>query len=410
MKEIIQKIKSLSFMKERKILLGVSLLIVLAFVGAFGFIYINVNQVVSTTRNQIEARVSYVSDGLESALANYAGLCSIIGADQTVSRFSGYTSGTNADLKVNDAHEVMKILSSLVSLHGDEINALAVYFPGSKTVVTMARYLPTNEIGLYLNLEENAVVRECIERGDLGTAAASYIFLENGNHCFVIRYTLTSDGYPVYIMINFNIYAKIDALTGEESDIWVLLKDQQGNLISNTAYAGELDFPSLVQSTQQKNGFQFGGSSYYSEALPIRHTGVEGTVAAPLDALLSIRTNFTVILVLTAFCLMIMIFSLSEAMNRKIFKPLELLQGAESPESVDVDSLVRRIHVDLGALKDANIQYQQERKQMLPLALGRLLNHLMDEDDISQQRTLAYSCLTMASVDDAPYYAMYAIG
>lgn len=410
MKEIIQKFKSLSFLKERQILFAVCLLIIAAFAVAFGFIYVNVNRVVSMSRSQIEARVSYVSDGLESAFSNYAGLCSIIGADQTVSRFSGYTSGANADRKVNDAHEVMKILSSLVSLHGDEINALAVYFPGSETVVTMARYLPTDEIGLYLNLEENAVVRECIERGDLGTAAETYIFLENGNHCFVIRYTLTSDGYPVYIMINFNIYAKIDALAGEESDIWVTLRDRQGNLVTNTVHTGELDFTSMLQTTQQKNGFQFDDSSYYSETLSLRHTGVDGTVAAPLDALLIIRTNFTVILVLTAFCLLIMMFSLSEAMNRKIFKPLELLQGPEHQEPVDVDSLVKRINIDLGALKNANIRYQQERKQMLPLALGRLLNHLMDEDDVSQQRTLAYSCLTMANVDDAPYYAMYAIG
>lgn len=410
MRDILQKFKTLSFVKERKILLGVSLLIVLAFVVAFGFIYVNVNRVISTTRSQVEARVSYVNDGLGAAFSNYSGLCSIVGANQTVAKFSGYTAGTNTDQKVNDAHEVMRLLSSMVSLYGNEINALAVYFPGSETVVTMARYLPTDEIGSYLDREENAPVKQCIENGSLGTAAETYIILENGNHCFVVRYALTLDGYPVYIIINFNIYAKIDALMGEESDIWVLLRDRQGNLISNTAYTGDLDFSSIFQSARQKNEFQFDRSSYYAEVLPARHAEVTGTVAAPLDAILAVRTNLTSILILTAFCLIIMIFSLSEAMNRKIFKPLELLQDAESPESVDVDLLVRRINVDLGTLKNANIRYQQERKQMLPLALGRLLNHLLDEDDISQQRTLAYSCLTMASVDDAPYYAIYAIG
>lgn len=410
MKDILQKFKSLSFVKERKILLAVSILILLAFVVAFGFIYINVNQVISTTRNQVEARVRYVNDGLESAFSNYSGLCSIVGANQTVAKFSGYTAATGSDQKVNDAHEVMKLLSSLVSLYGEEINALAVYFPGSETIVTMARYLPTDEIGSFLEREENAPVRQYIESGLLGTAAETYISLEKENHCFIIRYTLTVDGYPVYIIINSNICAKISALMGEKSDIWVLLRDRQGNLVSNAAYAGELGFASLFQATQQENEFKFNRSSYYAQALPLRYAGVEGIVAAPLDAMLVIRTNFTVVLALTAFCLIIMMFCLSEAMNRKIFKPLELLQSAESPEPVDVNSLVKRVNVDLGALKDANIRYQQERKQMLPLALGRLLNHLMDEEDISQQRTLAHSCLTMANVDDAPYYALYAVG
>ena len=410
MHSIKQYFQSYNSIKERKFLLIVSGLIVLALLTAFVLIYMNVNQVIQATRRQTETQASYVSEGLESAFYNYSRLCSIVGANQNVAKYSEYGVSTSEDKKVSEAREIMKVLSSLVSIYGSEMNTLAVYFPQSQTVVTMARYLPKDETQVFLDREENEFLKQCITSESLGTASETYHNLRDENHCFFVRYALTTNGQPVYILVDVNISVKTESLRGLGSDTRVILRDEQGNMFDTSGVSGQVDFQSFLQAARMGETFREDGSLYYCEAPLTRYVGIDAVVAVPLDAAQAIQKDFVVVLILTAIIVLFMIFYLGEAMNRKVFKPLESIRSPQMAQAVDVQSLIQQVNTDMGTLVKANLRYQQERKQMLPLALGRLLNRLMDEGDPSQQGTLAYSCLTMAGVDDAPYYAMYAIG
>lgn len=401
---------SVASLKERKTMLVMSILIIVSLLIAFAFIFVNVSDVISDSQSQIEAHVDYVADELETAITNYTGLCMLVGADETVSHYSAYTTQTDSSRRAIDGREVMKILSAQVSLYGQNMNTLAVYFPESDTVITMARYLASNEVGAFLDSDVNAVVKEYIGHISQGTASRTDVFLSGGNHNFIIRYTSTSSNMPVFVIADFNIQTHIHTLLGAGSDILVLLRDQQGNVVSNGADMTE-QFQSLYQAASQEKNFTLNGSNYYAKIALKRFPGLAAIVGAPTGAVEAIRINCMVILFLTAVIVLIMVFYLGASMNRNVFKPLEsFLKNPENTGTMDVGSLVQQVNTNMDALVSANSQYRRERKQMLPLALGRIITRLLDEQDPAQQQALAYSCLTMAGVDDAPYYAIYAVG
>lgn len=397
-------------LKERRTMLVVSGLIILSLLIAFSFIFVNVSNVIDDTRSQIEAQVSYAAEEIETAVSNYAGLCMLVGADETVSQYSAYTKQTDPSRRTIDGREVMKILSAQVSLYGQNMNTLAVYFPESDTVITMARYLASDEVGAFLDSDVNAVVKEYIESVPQSTASRTDAFLSGGTHNFIIRYTSTSSNKPVFVIVDFNIQTQIRTLLGAGSEILVLLQDRQGNVVANRENVAD-QFQSLYQAAAQKRSFTQNGTNYYAEITLKRFDGLEAVVGAPTDAVETIRINCIFVLILTAVIVLVMVSYLGSSMNRNVFKPLEsFLQDPQNTGSMDVGSLVRQVNTNMDALGSTNKQYRRERKQMLPLALGRIMNRMLDEQDPGQQQALAYSCLTMAGVDDAPYYAIYAVG
>lgn len=401
---------SINALKERRTMLHISAAIIVSLMVAFGVILFNVTHIITNLHSQIEHQVEDTASSVENTISGYAGLCDLIGANETVSHFSAYSTYSDSSRRAIDGREVMKILCAQVSLYGKHVNNLAVYFPESDTVITMARYLTGDEVSSFMDSDVNAIVKAYVQSGLQITSSHTDTFLQDSSHNFIIRYTLTSKGYPVYVVVDFNIRSHIQSLLGADSEFLVLLRDPLGHIISNRDAYSAAQFESLFDAANQKKGFHTGGADYYAQTVQTRLAGVDALAAAPIDAVDTIRINCYFVLGLTAALVLTMVYYLGFSMNRSVFKPLETFRNPENTGSMDVESLVQQVNTDMNALTSSVNHYRRERKQMLPLALARIVNRLLDEDDPAQQQALAYSCLTMANADDAPYYAIYGMG
>lgn len=395
--------------KERRAFLLFSLAIVIFMIFASLIILVNANKIIDSSRDMVRSQVSYTNSSLERNFSNYYGLCSIMGIDQTIAEFSVFDTNTDADIMMLKGYTIMKKLAALVSVYGEDINHLAVYFPESDSVVTMTRTLLHDEVNKYFDHVENERIRN-IRSNPIGTNYYLDSSQKGGNHTVIIRNTNTGQGKQVYIIIEFNLKTTLERFTEFGNNIQVILRDSVGNIYVNSNIDDIPDYDSLFNSAEQKQEYTLAGSSYYAETSLKRFEGVSAVIATPLDALQNLQNNILFVVILTACLVFYMLCYLGISINRKVFTPLETFKDTHEKEAVNIATLVGQVNHNISALKTQNLRYQQERKQMLPLALGRIVNRLLEETDVSQQATLAYSCLTLASIDDAAYYAMYAIG
>lgn len=229
-----------------------------------------------------------------------------------------------------------------------------------------------------------------------------------GNHTVIIRNTCTREGKQVYIIIEFNLKIALEHLTEYGKNVHVVLRDSDGDIYATSDWGTMADYDAMYHSAEQNQKYSYNGSNYYVETSLNRFVGVSAVVATPLDALQFLQINIILVVALTTCLMSFMVFYLGISMNQKVFVPLEAFRAAQE-DAVDVTTLVGQVNHQITNLKTQNMRYRKERKQLLPLALGRILGRILEETDHSQQATLAYSCLTLASMDDAAYYAMYAI-
>lgn len=404
-----KKNKSSTSIKERRAFILFSSAIVICMILAFLIIIISSNRIIDSSRDMVRSQVSYTNSTLERNFSNYYGLCSILGIDQTIAEFSVFDTNTDADIMMVKGYTIMKKLAALASIYGEDINNLAVYFPESDSIVTMTRILLSDKVYLYFDNVENDRIRN-IRESPVGTNYYLDISQKGGNHTVIIRNTNASQGKQVYIIIEFNLKTTLERLTEFGNDMQVILQDSAGNIYVSSDTEDMPDYGSLFSSAEQNQRYTLDGSNYYAETSLKRFEGVSAVVATPLDALQNLQNNIILVVILTACLMFCMVFYLDISINRKVFMPLEAFRDANEKDAVNIATLVGQVNHDISNLKTQNLRYQQERKQMLPLALKRIINRLLEETDIPQQATLAYSCLTLASIDDAAYYAMYAIG
>lgn len=138
------------FLPERHLTILVGLLVLLILVFSFIILGISVNQIVNGTVDALNTQAETVAEQTVDLFDNYSRLCETLTANQNLKDFAAYSGQESEETLIVAGYPLRKDLNSLVALYGDDINTLAVYFPGNGSVITMARQVNKADAHLFL--------------------------------------------------------------------------------------------------------------------------------------------------------------------------------------------------------------------------------------------------------------------
>lgn len=165
----------------------------------------------------------------------------------------------------------------------------------------------------------------------------------------------------------------------------------------------------LPGNMQNSDQFQLEGHTYTVSRQNPRLDGLEVLVGIPTDQLSNIRATLLTVVALVTLLVLCSFAVLGFWLNRQLFTPVEQLIASSYPHNGDTSEVIHSIAADLSEIKITNDSLQRKRDSILPLALGRQLDRLLQASDAEEIALNAQSCLLLAGLSPGEGFAMFAV-
>ena len=191
------------FLPERHLTILVGLLVLLILVFSFIILGISVNQIVNGTVDALNTQAETVAEQTVDLFDNYSRLCETLTANQNLKDFAAYSGQESEETLIVAGYPLRKDLNSLVALYGDDINTLAVYFPGNGSVITMARQVNKADAHLFFD-SYSSLSPASLQAIPAGENWSLHFPDQDDYHSYVIRRVSNSGVTIAYVIKKIN--------------------------------------------------------------------------------------------------------------------------------------------------------------------------------------------------------------
>lgn len=391
--------------RERRMIQVICCTMILVLAVSFGFLLYSISRVLKESEQMLHSQAESAATETGNLLDNYARLCEILSVNQKVLQFSAYDGTESETILTPESYDLSKDLNSLVSVYGQDINTLAIYFVNSGAVVTMARQLTQDNNHLFFDSYQ-----ELSPSALQGIPASDRWWVHFGTdtdrHHWIVR-KVQVHGTPVaYIVVEFNLNQFVQRIA--TSNILLMIGTEDQLLYANqevdpAAYADQ------CSTTLSDQTLTLGRKRYVSQLTATRLPDLQVVAGAGADQIDGIRQTFFLVIFAAGLIVVLGTVVLIEQLNRQILRPVEYLMETSRPKADSAPSAIHQIADDLVATRTANDQMRRERNNILPLALGRQLNHLIESADTEEALLYAQSSLLLAGISTGEGCAAFAV-
>ena len=388
-------------LRERRMIQAICCTVIVVLAVSFAFLLYSISRVLRESEQMLRTQAEGVAASTGSLVDNYARLCEILSVNQKVLRFAAYDGTESETILTPESYDLSKDLNSLVSVYGQDINTLAIYFVRSDAVITMARQLTRENNHLFFDSypELSPSALQSIPASDrwwihFGTST--------DRHHWIVR-KVQVHGTPVaYILVEFNLSQFVQR-TATSSTLLMIGTDD------SLLYANQEMDPDTYINSLSSQTLNWGRERYVSQLISTRLPDIQvvaGVSAAQIDR---IRSTFFLVVFAAGLIVVLGITVLVQRLNRQILTPVEYLMETSRPKADSASGAIHQIADDLVSTRTANDQMRRERSNILPLALGRQLNHLIEASDSEEALLYAQSSLLLAGIASGEGYAAFAV-
>ncbi|MDL2301072.1 AraC family transcriptional regulator [Lachnospiraceae bacterium OttesenSCG-928-D06] len=385
--------------KEAIVLVSILAVILLTLAITFYAITNNTNSLLNNLNEVVDEQLSIVTEQTSSQISSYLNMCSTLSINYNLRSYAE-SSSENKEYMITEGFNVQKALCSLISLYGKEINTVAAYFPNSKTIVTMARYLEQDEIHTFFDMYPE-VSSDQLDSLPL-SQTSNNIFIFEGGHHWIVYKTFN----PIsYILVEFNPVFIVDDSNNNFEDILIMIGDDNTCIYSNRENITDEDY----QTAYSSNDFSIHNSSYSSKRTAITGTGLFVISGLPISHISETKLLLTSIIIIVAIILLLCIALTIIHLTRTIFTPLNHLFHMTGHSGNSTKEILYSLADEIIERENNQKLLVKERDMLHPLALGRSLTNLNASP--SGKRSIAYakSCLLLAGLTPGRGYSMFSI-
>lgn len=392
-------------LRERRTIRTICCTVIAVLVVAFGVLLYSISHMLRESERLLENQAETIAAETANLFDNYARLCEILSVNQKVLQFARYDGTESETVLTPQSYDLSKDLNSLVSVYGQDINTLAIYFVRSEAVITMARQLTRENNYLFFN-SYTELTPSGLQSIPSSQRWDVHFGTEADRHHWIVRKVLVQGAPVAYIIVEFNLDQFVGR-TGTGNSL--VLVGSENQLLYSSPRIEPQDYPALYESGQAAQDVQMDQGRYIARLASTRLPGIQvvaGISAAQID---NIRGVFPLIMAAAALIVVVSIVLLVQWLNRQLLTPVEYLMEQSRLQTDNPPAAIQRIADDLVATRTANDRMRQERSNILPLALGRQLNHLIEAADSGEAMVYAKSSLLLAGIAAGEGYAAFAV-
>ena len=390
------------FLPERHLTILVGLLVLLVLVFSFIILGISVNQIVNGTVDALNTQAETVAEQTVDLFDNYSRLCETLTANQNLKDFAAYSGQESEETLIVAGYPLRKDLNSLVALYGDDINTLAVYFPGNGSVITMARQVNNADAHLFFD-SYSSLSPASLQAIPAGENWSLHFPDQDDHHSYVIRRVSNSGVTIAYVILEYSLSGFTERIAPKDGSIFISHND---TLVFSSS---KFPIPSdLFEMARQNKSFELDGKPHTASWQQSQLAGLEIVAGIPTESFVHIRITLLAVMLAAGLLVICCLAVLGLWLNRQLFTPIENLIAA-SPNQSSTSTAISSFVTDLSETKLANDSLQRERDSILPLALGRQLERLIQTEDPEEILLNSHSCLLLTGLGAGEGYALFAV-
>lgn len=397
------------FLKEHRWLLLGCLVICVMLILAFAVLFVNVRALLTNARHLSESQLDNALEETESLFYNYDRLCTILSANGDVADFADLPADTSSEALSLAGYSLQKELTSLVSIYGEFLNNLALYFPDNQSIITMSRHLHGDELPLFWNNCPD-LTPELLNALPKGTFWNAHLFPESRQN-WIVQRARTQGDRTVFILIEYDFNYFTERLTGGSNDLLLLTGDPESCLFSSGAVPSDDVWQQIVSRPSVMTQADIGGESNFVLSSSASVPDVRIAVMIPSGYTTRIEFLFYFVVAITGIVVLVCLGSMLLYLNKRIFVPLRRLSRIGNYAEGDLNATIQAVADDFLRLENNQDKLLKERRLLVPLALGRSLTHLSEipARDADSAHAKAASCLQMAGLTQDGGYALFAV-
>lgn len=394
-------------LREQLLMWLVCSVIVLIFVVSYALLLRNVSHTVQDTQHLLSVQADTIAMEVGNTLNSYRRLCEVLASNAQVRQFAEYSGTESMDVLIPESYSLSKALSAQLSVYSPDINSAALYFTESGWVVTMARQLEREKADLYfngfpgLNPEYLAAI-PANEHWDIHFAD------DSDSHYWIIRKIERNARTIGYVIVDYTLDSIADRFSTDRSVL--LLGTPKTLLYTSTDAVTAGDYANIYASAAAGNNFRLDGSTLNAAHTSTLLADIQVIAGVPTDRAILVRNVFTTIAIASLILIGLSLGIMVTYLNNRLFQPVERLIQQTNRQEMDSVSALHQIADDYVALQDANRKYIQEQYSIIPLALGRQINHMLEtRADDPAVLTYAQSSLLLAGLQPGDGFALFAV-
>lgn len=389
-------------------ILIVFVIVAVVLIILFVFLIQRVNSIVQRSRELSQHEIETISDQTKSLVSGYKTLSDVISANSLVTTFASYNDRTDRAVITRDAYDLQKLLASQVTLYGEHINFLALYFPEVEMVITQSRYLTAEETSeFFINYPEIPSDSLSLMKNGISWTPST----AKSQKDLILNKCISGNGSPFYVFLEFNLIPFFSTFISSGEDILIFFGNAS-DCYSATRMVSREDYRGLLIGSRLNGLFTLDDVEYQSVTVPCSLTNSFVTVGISTVFAKKITSDSILLLVLTALIVIISLILIIHFVSRRVLRPLhQLTQSSGRPylsSDTDIGQMINSVTTELSVLKQTNSQLQRNNLQLNSWALGNTMNRLHNFPENRQNLSSLEFCLNMADIYPQQGYAMWA--
>lgn len=365
-------------LREHRLILISCCAMCIVLILSFLILRSSVRSITQSARQLREAQLGSALEQAERLFENYRRLCSLLGANEEVKQLAAFHKETpNASLK-QVGYALQKALNSLVSVYGSDINNLALYFPTVGSVVTIARNLHGEETSLFWDRYDE-MAPEIL----LGLSRGTWWnpqFISNGSRSWIVHRTEVEGYHTVFVLIEYNWNSSAKNWTGGSEEM-LLFTGTAGQCVFSTGAAPEPEvWAEMTGAPGAVTAVELFEKKYFSLTAASCLPDMYLSALLPAEDMERFETLFMIVVFSTAGVVLIGLVCMTLYLNLHVFTPLQKLSRQSHSVEDNISKTLSTLLENYQSLEHNQDHLLKERDLLIPLALGRQLVHLSQNE------------------------------
>lgn len=350
-------------------------------------------------RKMGETVLATVSDEVQDNMLRYVQLCDALSKNEYLDTYATLT----RDQVSARGMGAYYLQGAMIKYWFTKAKNIAVYFPNSRSLVTIQRTYTATQLMRYLSQYEGcdeAMLQRMLEKGGYGMQ--SFGLQQNW-------VTLSLPGRAL-IWVEYDITALLGNLQSGNTNTLAMIGDSTGLLWSSATGLGTQQYQDALQAVDAQTLMYLNGTAYLGMRSQIPYSRQTLVIGVPVSDFTANLRAFGLWLVVWLATSVFALGMMAVFFSRRQYSPLEsLMQTMEDAASdVSYGKLAEAASQRLLALREENEMMRTSMAQVMPFALGRLLLRLCETHG-GHRKSMAEYALNMAEIPCSSGYVMFGV-
>lgn len=369
----------------------------------FAGISISYRIISKNTEQTAMRRLAVLSETAYDKASCYAKICDVMAANSELLSFAAIEQEKGADVQ-NAVSFLKQEIANTTSIAKASPSDVEIYYPENERIVTMSGLFQGKEAcAEWFESQFGGAISQDILRGIREDNAWAYFYEKDRS--WIIRQVCDRSGTVAYIILEYCLDELVPMAEGE--GIVLIGNDDSvvyGNLKELTTEAYRNLRTQMIESPK----FNYEGEKYIASRCVFSMLRMDMTIAVSMNYITTGMKSFRMAVVwLGLFCLVSLIV-LYTVLFRSVFLPYRYLAEATTSDSGNFRNVLITARQNLLSLKSQHAAMEEERKFLIHLGVGELLQRVCSVSEDSVNR-VATRCLSLAGILPKQRYLLFAV-